>query len=166
MLSPSTKPRIVHRAACALALALLAAPAQAQRGAGPFAGLTGTWTGTGVVTLASGSNERIRCRAAYDGTGDGTHLRLNLLCASDSYKFDLRGDVRSQGGSLSGQWSEASRGASGTVSGSAGPGQVQALVDGPGFTANLSLSTQGDRQSVTIRSQGTDVRQISITLKK
>ncbi len=166
MLSPSTKPCIVHGAACALALALLASPVHAQRGAGPFAGLTGTWTGTGVVTLASGSNERIRCRAAYDGTGDGTHLRLNLRCASDSYNFDLRGDVRDQGGTITGVWSEASRGVNGSVSGHASPGHVQAQVSGPTFSASLSMSTQGNRQSVTIRSQGTDVQQVSITLRR
>jgi hypothetical protein len=162
---PSTLPRFVRGAACALALAFAASPVHAQRGGGPFAGLTGTWSGSGVIALASGANERIRCRAAYDAT-DASHLLLNLRCASDSYNFDLRADVHSQGGALTGIWSEASRGVTGNVSGSASPGHVQAQVTGPSFSASLSMSTRGNQQSVTIRSQGTDVQQVSITLKR
>ena len=160
----STKPHLRLGAACALALALAAPPVHAQR-AGPFTGLTGTWSGGGIITLGSGANERIRCRASYDGRG-GTHLLLNLRCASDSYNFDLRGDVRDQGGTITGVWSEASRGVNGSVSGHASPGHVQAQVSGPTFSASLSMSTQGNRQSVTIRSQGTDVQQVSITLRR
>jgi hypothetical protein len=133
---------------------------------GRFAGLAGSWSGTGSIALSSGDNERIRCRATYAVAGGGNSLQQNLRCASDSYRFDLTSTVNYSGGALSGTWTEASRGASGSVSGTASNGQVQARVDGPTFQANLILSTRGDRQSVSIRSQGTELSSVSITLAK
>jgi hypothetical protein len=90
----------------------------------------------------------------------------NLRCASDTYRFDLSSDVGNQRGAISGTWSEASRGASGNVSGAATGNQIQVRADGPGFAANLQLVTRGDRQSVSIRSAGTEIAEVSITLAR
>src|SRR5438874_11293629 len=77
---------------------------------GPFTGMAGNWSGGGTVTLDDGSTERIRCRATYAVGAGGNGLNQNLLCASDSYKFDLRSNVIAEGGALSGTWSETGRG--------------------------------------------------------
>jgi hypothetical protein len=149
---------------------LFASQTYAQRGAvaatGPFTGLSGFWSGSGTVTLSNGANERIRCRANYTVDGDGNNLQQELRCASDSYRFELRGNVTHSGGQISGSWSEATRNTGGNLSGRAVEGLVQALVLGPAFAASLAVATRGDRQSVTIRSEGTEVARVSITLSR
>src|SRR5512140_39611 len=82
---------------------------------GPFAGMAGNWTGGGTVTLDDGSSERLRCRASYAVGAGGSGLNLSLVCASDSYKFDLRANVVSERGALSGNWSETSRNVNGNL---------------------------------------------------
>jgi hypothetical protein len=132
---------------------------------GPFAGMAGNWSGGGTVTLDDGSTERIRCRASYAVGAGGSGLNQNLLCASDSYKFDLRSNVMAEGGSLSGTWSETSRGINGTLEGRGGNGSFQVLASAAGFNANISLTTRGNRQSVVIRSES-QFRGASISLSR
>ena len=55
-----------------------------------------------------------------------------------------------QGNALSGTWSESSRGVNGTLEGRGGNGNFQVVASAPGFTANLSLATRGNKQSVVI----------------
>ncbi len=132
---------------------------------GPFAGMAGNWSGGGTVTLDDGSTERIRCRASYAVGAGGTGLNQSLTCASDSYKFNLSSNLVSEGGSLSGTWSESSRGIVGTIQGRGSNGNFQAIASAPGFTANISLSTRGNRQSVVIRSESA-FRAASISLSR
>jgi hypothetical protein len=120
---------------------------------GPFAGMAGNWHGGGTITLEDGSTERIRCRATYAVGDGGAGLNLNLICASDSYKFDLRGNVIAERGALSGTWSETGRGVNGSLEGRGAAGNFQVVASSAGFTANISLATHGNRQSVTIRAQ-------------
>jgi len=151
----------------ALGAVLAGSPAEAQRGeGGPFAGLQGSWSGGGSVTLSNGSSERIRCRASYEVAPSGNLLRSNLRCASDSYNFDLTSEVSYSGGPISGTWKESSKGAAGNVSGTATRGEIQARVDGPSFQATLALSTRRDRQSISIRSAGTELSGASISLSR
>jgi hypothetical protein len=152
-------------AAFAAALLLLSAEAHAQ-GAGPFGYMSGAWSGGGTISLASGANERIRCRAAYDVLSGGRALQLSIRCASDSYNFDLAGSVVYQGGAVTGTWSESTRGVNGTVSGRAGGNQIQVDARGSGFSAGLSLATQGNRQSIEIRPSGADITAVSIALAR
>jgi hypothetical protein len=102
----------------ALMLSVSASPAQTQ--SGPFAGFDGSWSGNGTVSLSDGTTERVRCRAEYRVVGGGTALKQTLLCASDSYKFDLSSNVRSEGDRIVGTWSEASRNINGDLTGPAG----------------------------------------------
>jgi hypothetical protein len=132
---------------------------------GPFAGMAGNWSGGGTVTLDDGSSERLRCRATYAVGGGGTALNQSLTCASDSYKFILSSNVMSQGGALSGTWSESSRGVNGSLEGRGANGNFQVIASAPGFTANLSLATRGNRQSVIIRSDSA-FRSASISLSR
>ena len=154
-------------AAAAIVLPLLATDGRAQRGAGPFAEMAGTWSGSGNITLSSGASERIRCRSAYAVVDGGSTLQQDLRCASDSYRFDLRSDItHRQDGTLQGRWIESSRNISGNVSGRLSGDQVQARVEGPGFSASLTMNTRGERQSVSIQSAGTQVTGLSITLSR
>jgi hypothetical protein len=120
---------------------------------GPFAGMAGVWAGGGTVALEDGATERIRCRATYAVGAGGNGLNLDLTCASDSYKFDLKGNVISDHGALSGRWSESSRGVIGTLEGRGANGNIQVVASAAGFTANLALTTRGNRQSVVIKAE-------------
>ena len=129
----------------------------------PFSGLAGAWAGSGTISLSDGLKERLRCRATYRVDGLESGLQQTLRCASDSYRFDLSSDVVSQGGRISGTWSESSRNISGSLEGRVSGGRIVAVVDAPGFSANLTLTTQGNHQSVSIVSQG-DIRSVSISM--
>jgi hypothetical protein len=132
---------------------------------GPFAGMAGAWSGGGTLTLDDGSSERIRCRATYAVGEGGNRLNQSLTCASDSYRFNLSSNVVAQGPVLSGTWSEASRGVNGTLEGRGAAGSFQVVANAPGFTANISLTTRGNRQSVVIRSDSS-FRAASISLSR
>jgi len=134
---------------------------------GPFTGLAGSWVGNGSISLGNGTKERIRCRATYSVGADGNGLRQNLRCASDSYRFDLSSNVNYLAGQVSGMWSETSRNIGGTLIGSARAGLFQVIVTSPSFSANLSLTTQGDRQSVVVTAPpGGQLSGVSITLAR
>src|ERR1700688_4967822 len=127
--------------------------------------MAGNWSGGGTVALDDGSTERIRCRATYAVGAGGAGLNQTLTCASDSYKFNLASNVIAQGGVLSGTWSESRRGVNGSIEGRGANGRFQVVASAPGFTANLSLTTQGNRQSVVIKSEST-FRSASISLSR
>lgn len=134
--------------------------------AGPFTGLAGSWSGSGHVSLSDGSKERIRCRAHYAVGGGGTMLQQSLRCASDSYNFELRSDVESHGGHITGNWNEATRQIGGTLSGRARRGRIEVNVQNPTFSARLTLISHGRHQSVIIRSHNGKLTGASIRLTR
>jgi hypothetical protein len=143
--------RLIFAVATLLAASVSSSVSHAQ--SGPFTGLAGNWSGAGTVTLDDGSTERIRCRASYAVGDNGSGLNQTLVCASDSYKFDLRSNVVAERGSLSGTWSESARGVSGNLQGRGANGNFQVIASAPGITANLTLTTRGNRQSVVIKAE-------------
>jgi hypothetical protein len=151
-----------------LLLASLYLPGSATQAAvsSPFAAMAGSWSGGGVLSTTDGAQERLRCRATYAVASGGAQLRLNLRCASQSYNFDLASEVQYHGGAISGSWSEASRNASGSITGRAAGDHIEAAATGQNFSANLSLTTRGGRQTVSIRPQGTNVTAVSIALDR
>lgn len=149
------------------ALLVLPAEAPAQRSGGPFEGLGGSWSGGGNVTLSSGQREPLRCRATYNVENAGNAMKMNLRCASDSYRFDLTGTVANNNGALGGSWSESTRQVSGSVSGKASPDRVDARINGPSFQAGIVVATSGKRsQSVNISSDGSLFRNVAITMNR
>jgi hypothetical protein len=154
-------------AALFLAVSLLAVadrPAAAVEGS--FAGLAGSWTGAGTVSLSNGGRERIRCRATYAVGSSGNSLEQSLRCASDSYHFELRSNVNASGGAISGSWSEATRNVNGNISGRIRGNQIDALVEANGFSASITIVTNGGRQSVSIRSPGKEFSGAAISLSR
>jgi hypothetical protein len=141
--------RLIFAALALFAASIYGSASYAQ--SGPFVGLAGNWSGGGTVMLDDGSTERIRCRATYAVGANGTGLNQSLLCASDSYKFEFRNNLVSEGGSLSGTWSETTRNVSGNLEGRAAAGNFQLVASAPGFTANITLTTRGNKQSVVIK---------------
>ncbi len=155
----------IARAALLLAPLCLSAGA-AQAAGSPFSAMAGSWSGGGVLSTSDGAQERLRCRASYDVDGRGVELHLNLRCASASYNIDLASNVQYRGGAISGEWTESSRNASGTLSGRAAAGRIDAAATGPNFSAGLSLTTRGNRQTVSIRPQGTSITGVTLALDR
>jgi hypothetical protein len=156
--------RLVFAIATVLAACSWSDSGHAQAG-GPFAGMAGVWSGGGTVTLDDGSTERIRCRATYAVGAGGNGLQQTLTCASDSYKFNLSSNVEARGAAISGTWNESSRNINGAIEGRAGGGVIQVVANAPGFSANISLTTRGNRQSVVIRAEN-QIRAASISLNR
>jgi hypothetical protein len=157
-------------AAFAFVLSFIVSPSHAQGAAqaatSPFESLSGNWSGNGTIKLSSGANERIRCRATYTVQQGGSLLLQNLRCASESYKFEVKTNVRYEAGAIHGVWSEMTNQVTGTVSGQASSDEIQASVAGVGFSASMVLTTRGERPSVTIRPQGIEVTEVSIKLER
>jgi hypothetical protein len=146
-----------------IAATLCGSASYAQSGA--FAGLAGVWSGAGTVTLDDGSSERIRCRATYAVAADGTGLNQTLLCASDSYKFNLSSNVTANNGQLSGTWTESGNNVSGILEGSGSNGSYQVVATSPVFSANIALTTHGNKQSMVIKAEK-QFKTASITLSR
>ena len=143
-----------------------AGPAPAQE-SGPFSSMAGSWQGGGTIAFRKSPTERIRCRTDNQVGNAGATVRLELRCASDSYKFELQGNMHYQNGEVRGNWNERTRGAGGQVGGSMKGNQMNVRVDGQTFSALLSLSTLGDKQSISIKAPfGGEMSEVSITLNR
>ena len=147
-----------------LVLLTLSTPASA---AGPLAGFAGTWKGGGTVTTTDGGQETIRCRARYAANATGDALTIDVNCASDSYRVNLVSSVTSQDGALSGTWQETTRDIQGDVTGRVpAPNTFQASLQALGGGIEIGARTDGKRQAISIRVQGSDIQGVSISLKK
>jgi hypothetical protein len=155
--------RLIFAVAALLVASMWGSASHAQTG--PFAGMAGNWSGAGTVTLDDGSTERIRCRASYAVGAGGNGLQQTLTCASDSYKFNLATNIVAQGSAVAGTWSETSRNINGNLEGRSGGGNFQVVATAPGFTANITLTTRGNKQSVVIRAESV-FRGASISLSR
>lgn len=143
------------------------APVPAAADTGPFAGLAGVWTGSGTLATKDGTKERLRCRAQYIITNGGSNLQQSLKCDSDTYHFHVTAYVNEKSGNLSGNWTEETRNASGTISGKASAGKIFVSVSaGSAFSAKMTMITTGSSQSVTITPKGTDITNVSVTVSK
>jgi hypothetical protein len=144
----------------------LSSPAGAQRAANIFERMSGQWAGEGAIRTSGGGAERIRCRATYRAHNSGGSLRQEMLCASDSYKFQVTSDLIKSAETISGQWVEMTRNVSGNIVGQVSGDLIQARVQGAAFAASFAVSTIGDRQAVTIAPQGIDVIEVAITMSR
>ncbi|HWM46144.1 MAG TPA: hypothetical protein VNR11_04430 [Xanthobacteraceae bacterium] len=154
-------------AAALVTAALVWLPQGAQAQENPLKRLAGSWSGNGTITMNDGTRERIRCRASYrnDGQG-GADTDIELRCASDSYKFELSAQVSYSGGHITGNWSESTRGVAGNISGTAKPGRIDVRAIGQTFAALLTITSRSDSQSVSIRSPGSTMQEVAITLAR
>jgi len=152
-------------AALAITASLLSfAPQSAKSADGPLAHFGGSWSGNGKITVKDGTSERIRCRSTNSAKGNA--LALSMRCASDSYKFDLASDIAAEGTNISGSWNETSRGVVGSLSGRISGSNITATATSVGVTAALSIKTSGNALSVSIRSPGSEVSEVSVTMAR
>jgi hypothetical protein len=162
MPAPLIMPRTVKAAALGLVLSFAAGPGHAEL----FSHLAGSWAGNGTISFNSGTRERIRCRAQYAPGDGGATVRLELRCASDSYKFELQSNLVANGTSISGTWGESTRNVFGIVTGNGTSGRIDVVARSPTFSAFLRVSTRGNRQNVSIQSPGSEMAEVAISLAR
>ena len=160
--------KFVGIAALSLSLAVCIADSSHAQSIAPFKRLAGQWSGSGTIDLTDGKREPIRCRASYDVLSDSRNLQLNIRCASDSYNFDLRASATYSAGSVSGTWSESTRLVTGTIAGRADSEHISVVAKAASFSASLTLTTHGARQSVVIRAHSADagIKGVSMHLRR
>jgi len=151
--------------ALAFATVLSPAPAPAQS-AGPFSPFAGSFRGGGAVIGSDGHKERLSCRVSGTVGDGGESLTQTIVCASDSYRFDIHGHAVAQGGSVRGDWQESTRGVSGALSGRVSDGHFSGSVAGGSFNAGFSLRVSGRRLSFDLRPQGGDVARVDVSLSR
>jgi hypothetical protein len=89
-----------------------------------------------------------------------------MTCASDSYKFELRSNISALDQRLAGTWNELTRGVGGQIVGRIVDNRLEIRAEGQTFTALLDMTTRGNRQSVSIRSPGSEMSEVSISLTR
>lgn len=146
-------------------LSLVALPASVEASSSPFPAMSGSWAGGGVITMASGSRERLRCRAKYDVDGGGSNVDLTLRCASDSFNFELQSNASHSNGAVTGTWSENTRHVGGNIEGSARGNAIHVRVSGV-ISAMLAVSTNANQQSISIQAPGTEMASVAISLSR
>jgi hypothetical protein len=149
-----------------VAILSTATTAAANAAVEAFAQLTGTWSGGGRAYMEDGSVEPVRCRAQYDVSEWGCALHQALRCTSASTALDVQSDDKDRGGKISGTWTELSRNVGGELSGIATGRRIRAAARGENFAANLSIVTDRDKQSIVITPEGSNVRQVAISLQR
>jgi hypothetical protein len=106
----------------------------------------------------------MRCRSEYSELNGGAAVNLAIVCASESFKFDIRSHVEASGESATGYWTEVSRNASGSLTGRITENQFEGQISSPTFGAAISLTSNGRTQAVSIRPSGGDVADVRIEL--
>ncbi len=151
-------------------LMLLAHQGHAQRGPqtapGLFEAWAGSWSGEGALSTADGTRERVRCAMTYAVQDRGYAVRLDLRCASDAYRFEIASNMVQEGQSLSGDWFESTRRVGGRITGRASGSRLDIRAEGDTFTALLTVTTQGNRQTFVLESPGSPLSQVSIALNR
>jgi hypothetical protein len=132
----------------------------------PFSDLNGAWTGAGQIRLEGGKTERVTCKAYYTPKNEGAAIGIALRCASTSYSIDLRSNLESVNGRVTGSWEERVFNANGNVTGRASNGNVSVAISGGGLSGSMSVSFGGSSQQVSITTSGTALKGVSISLSK
>lgn len=146
----------------ALCLPALALPSLAD---GAFASFAGNWRGAGNITLSGGQTEKLTCKAYYNPKNGGAELGIAITCSSQANKIELRANLNSSGDKVSGSWEERAFNSSGSISGNANGGKLNLSISGT-LKGNMSISTGGGSQSVTIRTDGTGFKSVNLKLSK
>lgn len=152
-------------AAIAVAGAALAANLAAAADATPFASLAGSWSGAGQIRLEGGKYENIRCRAYYT-LPDKEKLGMAIRCASSSNKIEMRASLTHAGGKITGDWEERTFNATGNVAGTTTGSHMTLSIAGGGLTGSLAVRLSEKSQLVSISTEGSAFRGLSLSLTR
>jgi hypothetical protein len=156
---------LARLAGAATGLLLLAAGPSAAD-SNPFSTLDGSWSGNGQMRLDGGTTERLKCTAYYRMKDGGSGLGIAIRCSSQNNKIELRADLKNQGGKLSGSWEERTFNATGDVTGKASDSRIALSIVGGGLTGTMVMTYTTSSQRVSITTQGTGLKGVTISLKR
>ena len=91
-------------------------------------------------------------------------MSRSIVCASPGYRVDIESNSEAPGQNVTGNWRGDTRHVSGALAATIEAGHFEGSVSGPGFTASVSLRSNGRRQSVRITPGGADISELSIDL--
>ena len=90
---------------------------------------------------------------------------MRLRCASDSFTFELQSNVGYRDGAVSGTWTETTRRVGGNLEGNARGNRISVRVSGV-ISALLAVSTNANRQSISIEAPGTEMAEVAIAMSR
>jgi hypothetical protein len=108
----------------------------------------------------------LKCNAYYTPKDTGTELGLAIRCASASNKIELRAQLMSTAGQVSGRWEERTYNAAGDVSGQAQQGRLTLTIEGGAFKGSMAVRTTGSNQTVLIKTEGISLQGVNINLSR
>ena len=105
-------------------------------------------------------------RAEYAEAKGGSVVNQAIVCASESFKLNIKSYVETSGELVQGYWSEAARDVTGLLTGHIAEGRFEGEISAPGFTAAISLTSNGRSQAVSIKPRGGEVSNVRIELMR
>jgi len=149
-----------------LVLCLLAGGPALADPAPPFKELPGRWVGQGRLGLQGGKVEIVKCRATYFTSDDGSELKQNVRCASQSGKIEVKSLITHSEGELSGTWNELVYNLGGELRGNVTPRGFRISVQGSGLAANMEVAVAQSRQIVEIQFFDSTLIGLSLVLQR
>jgi len=132
----------------AIVATLLLLPSASHAEPNPFAQLAGAWRGSGTLSPLGAQSERMLCRVNYKVSGNTAHQTLD--CAGTDYRILVNSDLKFDGETLSGNWTEQSFGVSGVVGGIAKGDTIYVRITSESFNGRMTIKTAAGSQSVDI----------------
>ena len=149
-----------------LVMCLLAGgPVQADPSA-PFKELPGRWVGQGRLGLQGGKVEAVKCRATYFTSDNGSKLKQNVRCASQSGKIEVKSIITHSEGELSGTWNEHVYNLGGELTGNVTKRGFRISVRGSGLAANMEVAVSKSRQIIENQFFDSTLIGLSLLLQK
>lgn len=150
---------------CAVTAAMSAAVNPARADPATFAALDGAWGGSGTVRLENGKTERLKCRGYYNTKAGGSGLGMAINCGNASFKINMRANLASSGGRISGTWEEREFNQSGDVSGKKTDSGFSLKFTGA-ISGSMSVATTGRSQTVSISTGGPGFTGVNLQFAK
>ncbi len=129
-----------------------------------FAALDGAWSGSGSVRLENGKSERLKCKGYYNAKA-GSTLGMAINCGNATFKINMRANLRSAGGSISGTWEEREFNQTGNVSGKQTESGFQLKFTGA-LSGSMNVSMTGTKQTVSISTGGPGFTGVNLQFAK
>ena len=95
-------------------------------------------------------------------------MRLRSACVAPATatSSSSASDITADGGNISGSWNETTRGVIGSLSGKVSGSNIQATANAVGFSAALAIRASGNSLSVSIRSPGSEISEVTVSMAK
>ena len=154
----------MFRTRFAAAVAAVLAVTQAQAADATFAAFDGAWAGSGSVRLENGKTERLKCKGYYNAK-TGSALGMAISCGNASFKINMRANLRSSGGTVTGTWEEREFNQVGNVAGKQTDTGLNLKFTGA-LSGSMAITLTGSNQTVSIKTGGPGFTGVNLQFAK